>query len=86
MNKEIKLGDKVRDKITGFIGIAVARTKFLNGCIQYNVIPKCVTKDKLPEEMGIDIDNLEVITKKKKPTKKKSTGGANRIGFKQRGF
>jgi len=37
---EIELGDKVRCIHTGFIGIAVARTEFINGCIQFNVLPK----------------------------------------------
>ena len=32
---KIKLGDKVRCKITGFIGIAVVRSEFLNVCIQW---------------------------------------------------
>ena len=29
---KIKLGIKVRDKVTGFEGIATARIKYLNGC------------------------------------------------------
>jgi hypothetical protein len=36
---EIKLGDYVRDKLTGFKGVAVARTEFVNGCVQFeNVV------------------------------------------------
>ena len=72
----IQLGDKVKDKITGFIGIAIAKTEYLNGCIQYMVIPKMKRGvDKLPEEVGIDEEQLEVIEKKIK-IKKTSTGGA----------
>jgi len=34
---EVKLGDRVRDKITGFEGVAVARTQYLNGCARIAV-------------------------------------------------
>ena len=37
---EIELGDKVKCKHTGFVGIAVAKTEFINGCIQYEVMPR----------------------------------------------
>jgi len=33
----IKLGDKVKDKITGFSGIVIGRTNWLNGCITIGV-------------------------------------------------
>jgi len=72
--KEIKLGDKVRDKVSGFIGIAVAKTEFLNGCIQWSVMPKAGKDGKMPEEVGIDSQSLEVIIPKVK-IKKKDTGG-----------
>ena len=74
--KEIKLGSKVRDKVTGFIGIAVARTEFLNGCIQYSVQPKAGKDNKVPEEIGVDIGSIEVVEPKKVKIKKKDTGGA----------
>jgi len=32
-----KLGDKVKDEITGFGGIATARSEYLNGCIYFLV-------------------------------------------------
>ena len=74
--KEIKLGDKVRDIHTGFEGVAVAKTEFINGCIQYNILPKCKEKGKMPEDIGIDSQSLEVIPTKKKKIIKKETGGA----------
>jgi len=36
----IKLGSKVRDNITGFEGIAVARTEWLYGCVRILIEPK----------------------------------------------
>ncbi len=86
---EIKLGDKVRCKITGFTGIAVARTEFINGCVQYNVAGKVGKENKLPldSEVSIDSQSLEVIKPKKKPRKIKETnGGPMRKPFHQRGF
>ncbi len=74
MNK-IQLGDKVKDKVSGFVGVAVAKTEFLNGCIQYNVMPKAGKDGKMPEEVGIDEQSLEVIIKKIKKINKKDTGG-----------
>lgn len=35
----IKLGSRVRDRITGFEGIAVARVEYLTGCTQYGITP-----------------------------------------------
>lgn len=83
---EIKLGDKVRDKITGFIGTAVAKTEFLNGCIQFNVLPKLDKGNKMPDEIGIDEQSLEIIKPKTKKKPKRENGGSMRKGFKQRGF
>ena len=45
----IKLGDTVKDYITGFTGIAGARTEYLTGCIQFGVIPKTLNKDGKPQ-------------------------------------
>ena len=90
---EIELGDKVKCKITGFIGTVVARTEFINGCIQYSVMPKLNKNSKslneglMPEEVSIDSQSLEVIKPKKKtPIKRESNGGAMRKAFKQRGY
>ena len=83
---EIKLGDKVRCKITGFTGIVIARTEFINGCIQFNVLPKGEKNNKMPEDMQIDQQSLEVIPKKKIKIERERTGGQTRIGVKQRGY
>lgn len=84
--KEIKLGDKVRCKLTGFTGVAVAKTEFINGCIQWIVLPKGDKNNKMPEEMSIDEQSLEVIPVKRKKIKKEETGGPMHKGFTRRGF
>ncbi len=86
---EIELGDKVRCKITGFVGVATSRTEFLNGCVQYGVTGKVGKDNKLlvENEASIDEDSLEVIKpKEKKKIKKESNGGVMRKVFVQRGY
>lgn len=36
----IRLGDKVEDRVTGLVGIAVARIEYLNGCVQWCLQPR----------------------------------------------
>ena len=83
---EIKLGDKVKDIYTGFVGIAVARTEFINGCVQYSVAGKVGKDNKYPEEMGIDESSLKVVTRKKTKIVKKDTGGPSRKACSMKGF
>lgn len=98
MNKEIELGDKVRDLITGYEGIAVAKTEFINGCIQFSVAKQFKKGSaKIPEfgDPSIDSKSLRIIQKKavdlnkeveeEKP-KIKHTGGPTTITKKMRGY
>jgi len=69
----IKLGNVVRDKITGFTGVVVCRSEWLNGCVRVAVQPKEL-KDGVPiKECAFDEDQLEVISEDFKQSKK--TGG-----------
>ncbi len=74
MAKKIKLGTKVRDKITGFEGIAYSRVEYLNGCIQYGVKPKVGDNNKMPDSEYIDESQLEII-EEEKLSSKKTVGG-----------
>ena len=59
-----QLGATVRDKVTGYEGIATAHAKHLTGCDTLFVVPKA--KDgKMEDGNWIDIDRLEVAGKKK---------------------
>lgn len=40
----IKLGDRIKDAVTGFTGIAVARTEWLHGCVRWTVQPEKLGK------------------------------------------
>ena len=66
----IELGQKVKDKVTGFNGIAVARIEYLNGCKQILVMPKMATPKKgetqeHPTGTYVDIEQLIVVRGKK---------------------
>ena len=75
MEKEIELGDTVKDKVTGFTGVATSRVEFLNGCIQYGVKPK-VSKDNVqPEVEYIDEEQLLISKIKRVKVDGKRTGG-----------
>ena len=88
--RKIKLRDKVRCKYTGFTGVVVARTEFLNGCVQFSIAPRVGKDNKFIEELGIDEGSLELISKPKKkakkPIKKRENGGATTIGKTMRGY
>jgi len=76
---EVKLGDKVKDKVTGFTGIAYAKTEYLNGCVQMDIKPR-VDKDGRPQDgMCIDIEQLEKVGTKSVLVKKAGTGGAMKV-------
>ena len=75
--EKIKLGDKVKDPISGVTGIAVAITKWLYGCNRVAVQPKGVSKDtgkpfKISE---FDEPQLEIISSKKIKRASNDTGG-----------
>ena len=66
---EVELGSKVKDKITGFRGVAVARCVYLNGCVQFEIEPLQL-KDGVPQKsFWLDEPRVIAITKKT-PTKK----------------
>lgn len=58
----IQLGDRVRDRVTGFRGIVVCMSTWLNGCVRCGVQAERVTEDgTLPDTQWIDEPQLEVI-------------------------
>ncbi len=64
----VKLGEKYKDKISGFTGIATARTVFLFGCVRVLLESKKPKEDGTPIEIWCDEQRL---TSKSKAT----TGG-----------
>lgn len=57
----IQLGQQVRDKVSGFTGIATSRVEYLNGCVQYAIRPRVEADGKFPEAHYFDEEQLEVV-------------------------
>jgi hypothetical protein len=72
----VALGDKAKDTVTGFEGICVARTEWLNGCIRITLQSDRLTKEGNPQD-GVTFDEPQLVVTK--PTKVKvgpqDTGG-----------
>ena len=62
---DIQLGDKVKDTITGFIGIADCRMHFLNGCVRWNVQPQDLHEGEPIKAHVFDEQQLELLEAKK---------------------
>jgi hypothetical protein len=56
---KFKNGDNVRDVVTGFTGVIMGRTQWLNGCVRYCVQSK-VLKDGAPNDFNFDEEQLEL--------------------------
>jgi hypothetical protein len=55
------LGKKVKDKITGFEGIATSKHIYITGCNQYGVQPSIDKDGKIPDPKWFDEGRLEII-------------------------
>lgn len=54
-------GDEVKDSITGFKGVVVARTEWLNGCIRYVIQSRKRSKEGKPVDDTIDEQQLSLL-------------------------
>lgn len=73
----IPLGQEVKDEVTGFVGIVIAKSEYLNGCIRYAVQAPMNKEGKVEEAEWIDGEQLTQTKRKNKFAKKevKQSGG-----------
>lgn len=58
----VQLGDLCKDMVTGFEGVCVARTEWLNGCWRVNLQAQKMGKDgQLPEIFAFDEPQVQVL-------------------------
>ena len=57
----IQLGQKVKDVITGAVGVAIARTEWLYGCIRITFQPARREDGKVPDTICVDEGQLEAV-------------------------
>lgn len=58
---KIKLGDKVKDIVTGFEGIAVCSTDWIHGCRRIGVQPEKLHDGKPIDAMHFDEPQLKIV-------------------------
>jgi hypothetical protein len=84
---KITLGDKVKDTVTGFTGIAVARVNWLHGCDRIIIQPAGTDKDgKIFESQHFDEPQVIVLQPKKVKEGNHSTGGFKSDIIRQKTF
>jgi len=57
----MKLGDVVKDRISGFKGVATCRLEYLNGCVRWQVSPQELHEGKPVDSHYFDDEQLETI-------------------------
>lgn len=63
---KFKLGETLKDIVTGFEGVALGRTQYFTGCNHYGLCPRQVPKDSKPDDwVWLDESRLVTVSKKK---------------------
>lgn len=75
MKKQIELGNKVKDTVSGLIGIATQKTEYLNGCVQYGVTAPIKKDNTDIVTYSIDEGQLEYVGPGVKTEKKEQAPG-----------
>lgn len=55
------VGQVLKDKITGFTGVAVAKTEWLNGCVRMTLQPREMREGKPIDSQTFDVEQLEIV-------------------------
>lgn len=73
----IKLGDIAKDKVTGFTGVVVAQTTWLNNCVRLTLQPTSLSKDGAPRPSEtFDEYQVELVKRSAVPGKQDHGGPA----------
>jgi hypothetical protein len=58
----IALGDEAKDTVTGFTGIVMCRTEWINGCVRTSLQSRVLKDDKVTEMQTFDEMQLELVS------------------------
>jgi hypothetical protein len=72
---QIQLGDRVKDKVTGYTGIVVARTEWLNGCVRITVQNEKLKDGQVQPDFTFDEFQLTLLKGKVVTSGGRETGG-----------
>ena len=73
----IPLGAKVKDTVSGFQGVCISRTEYLNGCFRLGIQAKVGKDGKAPDTHWFDEPQLKILSDKAQGVQvgSKKTGG-----------
>ena len=72
---KLNLGQEVKDKVTGFVGVIVCRAEYMTGCNRYSLQSKKLGKDNKPQDwLTFDEDLLIDLGKNVKHSVKNNGG------------
>lgn len=71
----IKLGDEVKDTVSGFQGIALLRHSYLQGCDRICIQPPVNKDGELPKTATFDEPSLVIVEKQKAKEGNRTSGG-----------
>jgi hypothetical protein len=84
---KVQLGDKVKDSVTGFTGIAVARVNWLHGCDRIIIQPSGIDKEgQTFKSEHFDEPQVVVLKAKAKKEGSHGTGGPKDLGEARKQF
>ena len=84
---KVQLGDRARDRVSGFQGIVVGRSEYLIGCTHICLQPEGADDGKLKDSAWFDEPRLEVVATGVHPQSSfidagtAETGGPSLIGY-----
>ncbi len=84
-DETIEVGTKVKDSVTGYTGLAVARTEWLNGCFRITIQAPVDKDGKVPDQLTCDEPSVEIINEEPVERDAGVTGGPLPFEPKQRG-
>lgn len=77
-NYKVKLGDNVRDNVTGYEGVCTSITRHLNGCRRIGIQGSKLDQNNLPVDVYVvDETTVEVLKPKVLKTEQAEKGGPN---------
>ncbi len=75
-SEPLRLGQKVRDSITGYTGIAIGRTEWLYGCVRFTVQADALHDGKPIDSMCFDEEQLVLVEDAPQKTERTTNGPA----------
>lgn len=76
----VAMGDEVKDRVTGYVGIVVAMYAYFNRCQRILVQPPVGADGKIPDGQVFDVEQCDVITSAKIAQKPDRGEGRNPNG------